>query len=262
MDKELRTTGLVVRETSLGEADKILTLICAGVGRIDVSAKGVRSLRSPHMAATQIFAYSSFILRRGKRYYYIAESELIEPFFGLRSDLDRLSLAAYVADVLCDVMPEELVDDDILRLGLNTYFAISEKKDTDLRKIKAAFEFKIADLAGFCPDLSCCRRCGITDGVGMNLDVMNGGLVCSDCKRAAALEESAEDTGTAVIQLPLTDHVLAVLRYITSVDEKRFLSFRIPEEELPGLAFVCERYLLDHLGHGFHSLDFYKSILV
>ena len=99
MDKELRTTGLVVRETSLGEADKILTLICAGVGRINVSAKGVRSLRSPHMAATQIFAYSSFILRRGKRYYYIAESELIEPFFGLRSDLDRLSLAAYVADV-------------------------------------------------------------------------------------------------------------------------------------------------------------------
>ena len=165
-------------------------------------------------------------------------------------------------EVIDPALPEELVDDDILRLGLNTYFVISEKKDMDLRKIKAAFEFKIADLAGFCPDLSCCRRCGITDGVGMNLDVMNGGLVCSDCKRAAALEESAEDTGTAVIQLPLTDHVLAVLRYITSVDEKRFLSFRIPEEELPGLAFVCERYLLDHLGHGFHSLDFYKSILV
>lgn len=262
MEKELRTTALVVRETALGEADKILTLICAGVGRIDVSAKGVRSLRSPHMAATQIFAYSRFLLKRGKRYYYIAESELIEPFFGLRSDLDRLSLAAYIADIMCDIMPEELVDDDILRLGLNAYFALSEKKDVDARKIKAAFEFKVADLAGFCPDLSACLRCGIDTHPKMYLDVMNGGLVCSDCKTAFTLEQSAEDTGTAVIQLPLSDEILAALRYIAEADEKRFLSFRIAGDALPRFAAVCERYLLDHLGHGFRSLDFYRSVVV
>ena len=106
MDNELKVKGLLLRDVRVGEADKILTLICEDVGRIVVSGKGVKSLRSPHMPATQIFTYSSFVLRKGRKYYYIVESELHEAFSGLRSDIDRLSLASYMADVLLDLCPE------------------------------------------------------------------------------------------------------------------------------------------------------------
>lgn len=262
MEKELKLRGLVLREVKIGEADKLLSLVCEGVGRIDVSGKGVRSLKSPHMAATQIFAYSSFVLRKGKKYYYIAESELIEPFFGLRSDLDRLSLASYIADVVLDLIPEGVADDDLLRLALNTFFALSEKKNIPFRQVKGAFEMKAADIAGFCPDLSFCMRCGTDSHREMYLDVMNGGIVCGDCRTPVILENAREDSGTAMIHLKLTPSVLAALRYIFAADEKRFLSFTLEKEELKLFSNVCERYLLDHLEHGFHSLDFYKSMLI
>ncbi len=262
MEKELKVKGLVLREVQIGEADKILTLVCDGVGRVDVSGKGVRSLRSPHMAATQIFAYSSFVLRKGKKFYYIAESELVEPFFGLRSDIDRLSLASYIADVALDLIPEGTSDDGLLRLTLNTFYALSEKKQIPFRQIKGAFEMKAADIAGFCPDLGCCLRCGTDYHKEMYLDVMNGGIVCGDCRTPLILENARIDDGTAMIHLKLTSAVLASLRYIITTDERRFLSFTLPDEELRIFGDVCERYLLDHLEHGFHSLDFYKSMLL
>lgn len=261
MERELKCRGIVLREVKTGEADKILTLMCEGVGRVDVSGKGVRSLKSPHMASTQIFAYSSFVLRQGKRYYYIAESELAEPFYGLRCELDRLSLGAYIADVVLDLLPEGVVDDVLLRLCLNTLYALSERKNVPVTQIKGAFEMQAAVLAGFCPDLSFCRRCGRESHREMYLDVMNGGLVCGDCRTPMALEEAAEDTGTAQIYLRLSDAVLAALRYVTLSDERRFLSFNIDKSELRAFGNVCERYLLDHLEHGFHSLEFYRQIL-
>lgn len=262
MDNELKVKALVLREVHIGEADKILTLVCEGVGRIDVSAKGVRSLRSPHMAATQIFAYSSFVLRKGKKFWYIAESELLEPFFGLRSDIDRLSLASYLADIVLDIIPEGTEDSDVLRLTLNAFYAMSERKSIPLRQIKSAFEFKAADLSGFCPDLASCHRCGISSHREMYLDVMNGGIVCGDCRTPVILENAKNDDGIAMIHLKLTDAVLSALRFIVTADERRFLAFSIADDELRLFSEVCERYLLDHLEHGFHSLDFYKSMIL
>ena len=262
MEKELKVKGLVLREVHIGEADKILTLVCEGIGRIDVSAKGVRSLKSPHMPSTQIFAYASYVLRQGRKYYYISESELLEPFFGLRGDIDRLSLASYLADIVLDLIPEGTEDTNLLRLTLNSFYALSERQNIPLRQIKSAFEFKAADIAGFCPDLGFCYRCGLAAHREMYLDVMNGGLVCGDCKTPVILENARVDDGTAMILLKLTEPVLNLLRYIISSDEKRFLGFTLSADELKLFSNVCEKYLLDHLEHGFHSLDFYKAILL
>lgn len=121
---------------------------------------------------------------------------------------------------------------------------------------------KAADLAGFCPDLGSCLRCGNDKHREMYLDVMNGGIVCGDCRTPLILENARTDGGTAMIHLRLTDSVLAAIRYISVSDERRFLSFTLSDGELKLFGEVCEKYLLDHLEHGFHSLDFYKSMLL
>ena len=62
MAERITVHGLCVRETEIGEADKIITLVTMEYGRLSVSGKGVKSLKSRHMAATQPFAYSLFTL--------------------------------------------------------------------------------------------------------------------------------------------------------------------------------------------------------
>ena len=71
MSDRITVHGLCVRETETGEADKIITLVTEEQGRMSVSAKGVKSLKSRNMAATQPFCYSLFTLKKYKKYYYI-----------------------------------------------------------------------------------------------------------------------------------------------------------------------------------------------
>ena len=47
--EQLAVHGLVVRETDVGEYDKILTLITREVGKITVTAKGAKSLKNRNM---------------------------------------------------------------------------------------------------------------------------------------------------------------------------------------------------------------------
>ncbi len=253
--------GLNVKETEVGEHDKIITLVTRELGKITVTAKGVKSLKSRHLVACQPFAYSTFILKKSKKFWYIEESELSECFFGLRGDLDRLSLAAYICDVLCDVSVENQPDGDMLRLTLNTLYAISEKKDVPLSKIKAAFELRCSAQCGFCPDLSSCDLCGCESFREVFLDVMNGRLLCLDCKPRAEKEEAILE-GTARLYFMISMDVLLAMRYIVSCPMEKFLSFNLDEEGMYLLSKACEGYLINHLEHNFSTLEFYKSILI
>ena len=257
--ERITVRGLNVREVDVGESDKIITLVTAEYGKMTVTGKGVRSLRSKNMVSCQPFAYATYVLRRSKKYFYVEETELIDCFFDLRADLDKLSLAAYVCDVCADCSVENQPDPELLQLTLNTLFAISNK-DIPLGKIKAAFEFRCAAVCGFCPDLTACDRCGKVTLGRMYLDVMNGRLLCGDCKPTAEREEMMEDNGTARLYYLLSDDVLAAMRYIVDSPAGKFLSFSIDEDGLYLLSMYSEGYLINHLEHGFGTLEFYKSI--
>ena len=54
--------GLVTREIRYKENDKILTIITADRGCLNVRAKGAMRMRSPLASACQLYAYADFTL--------------------------------------------------------------------------------------------------------------------------------------------------------------------------------------------------------
>lgn len=282
--EERKVNGLILRETSVGDYDKILNILTEN-GRITVSGKGIKSLKNANMPATQLFCYSAFVLRKRGGYYYIVESELIENFFRLRGDIDQLALAAYLCDVTYDVTMEENDEQQMLRLTLNTLYALAKNKHS-LSLIKAAFELKTAQIIGFMPDLSTCAKCLENDENMLEnqvkqyyLDVMNGHLLCEKCVSeirqkyyerdkdwhthnfSSPNSPDIDENGTRLIFLPVTETLLSAMRYIIGARLEKYLSFAIDTREIKDFSKMCESYLLHHLEHGFHSLDFYKSIV-
>ena len=259
--EQLDVKGLVLRVTDIGDYDRLLTVLTETEGRLLVTGKGVKSIKSPHMPTTQPFCYSHFILKKTHKYFYIADSEVIDCFFGLRYDLDRLALASYLCDVAGDFSVEGIADSDLLRLTLNTLYALSNK-ETPLWQIKAAYEFRVSADEGYKPDLVGCALCHRYTADKMYLDVMNGRLLCPECRyQAEKTADVEEDDGTAKIYLPLTPAVLEAMRYVLYAPLSRYLSFTLDESERPLFSASCEKYLLHHLEHGFESLSYYKSIL-
>ena len=90
----IKTKGIVVSVTTLGEHDKLLTVLSEELGAISVSAKGATSRHNNLKAMTRVFCYGEFVLYDKKSgYYTISEVSPITDFMGLAQDLDRLETA-------------------------------------------------------------------------------------------------------------------------------------------------------------------------
>ena len=260
--------GLVLRAQNYGENDRLITILTKD-GKQTVIAKGARSLKSKVKNLTEPFVYANFELnQRSSGIPWIRGGSLNHSFYELRNDIEKLFLATYICDVTSELSGENADCFAILRLTLNTLFAIM----SDMRpreQIKSAFELRAAALSGYMPDLHRCESCGVESADNIYFDVMNGALICSEClnKRAethcTVSRNAYDDVREASVLLPLNPASLAAVRYVLSSPAEKLFSFALSEgEDLKMFAKACEGYLLHHLGHGFDSLDLYYSILL
>ncbi|HHT53592.1 MAG TPA: DNA repair protein RecO [Clostridiales bacterium] len=258
------TEALVLRCMDTSDYDRILTLLTPEQGRISVIAKGVRSPRSRFASACQPYVYGSYEIYRKGDTNWLRGGSVIEFFSDIRADIEKLSLSAYISDVAAEVTGELVPAVDILRMTLNTLYAIA-KEIRPAADIKAVYEFRAAGYAGYMPDISHCALCR-SDNAGVTyLDVMNGRLVCPVCLNRQPAAEPQEDSDPVYersILMPLSAPALAGARYALSALPERMFSFRITDPAAcREFHRAAEAYLLNHLERGFDSLNFYKSLV-
>jgi len=267
------TTGVVLRATDVGDRDRMLTLLTAEHGKISVFARGVRKITSGSMSASQLFAYAKFTLRRGGQYCYLSESTIIETFLAISESIGGAALASYLCEVADELTYPGGESAEMLQLVLNTLWTIAAGTKP-LYLVKGAFEMRAAAISGYMPDLSSCASCETTDcGTHGMLDVMNGRLICTDCynamyreqldRAAAALPPDTpltDEYGQAVLFRRVNPNALRALRYVLYTHPKRQFSFTVEGEGMILFRDACETYLLHHIGHGYKTLSFYKSV--
>ncbi len=255
--------GLVVRVRGAGDHDRYLSVLTAEQGRITVLSKGSKSMKQGQMAVSQMYTYANFEFYRRSGIRILKGGAPIRSFYGLSADIDRLNLAAYLCDVACELTDEGEPAEEMLRLTLNSLYAISENLYPQAL-IKGAFEMRAAVLSGYAPDLGGCAFCGSQTG-DLYLDVMNGALLCAEClnkrgKSAHALAAYDEIREADVI-CPLSDASSAAIRYVASVPLSRLFSFELSDaDDLHAFSACAETYLLSHIGHGFETLNFYHTM--
>ena len=244
----IKTQGLVLRENAYKESSRMLTVLTSTEGKITVSARGAKRRGSKTAASSQLLAFSDMTLFHDRGRYVLTEARSIELFLGLREDLNLLSLGMYFAELLEAMSDEDMPNPELLSLGLNGLYALSEGKNLP-KLIKAAFELRLMCIAGFEPILDGCMICGKQDMKSPVLSLSGGGVRCAEC-----------GDGTDE-RLALTSGMLSAMRYITGSDAKKIYGFTVGQETADGLSKVCESYLLTQLGGHFSSLDFYHSLI-
>lgn len=243
----LTIQGLVLRVTNYNDTDALLTVLSRQLGKLTVKARGLRRKNSPLIAPCQLLAYGEFTLFEYRGMYTVNEAHAIELFQQLRNDLSKLSLGTYFAQVADVVSQEDVPDQELLSLVLNCLHGLS-KLNAPENLVKAAFELRCACIAGYMPDLSGCQHCGAPEPD--RFDISQGNLECSICR----------NLNSSGIRMPVKPGVLAAMRYISTCDPKRLLSFSAGDDTLCELAQISESYLSTQLERGFSALDFYKSL--
>lgn len=242
------TKGVVLRHTDTKEADRILTLLTAEHGKISVIARGVRRRSCKYAACAQMPVYSEWTLYRRGDWYYASEAVPLEQFSGLQTELSRLALASYFAELTEAVASEESAP-ALLSHFLNGLYALDKLKKSE-KLTRAAFEFRLLCLAGYEPLADGCAFCGCPDPEQPLLDVVQGVLRCRTC-----------GGGEAGRSLPLCEESLAALRHVLYGDPKRLYSFALTGAALARFAAAAEAFAAAQLERRFRTLDFYKSLL-
>ncbi len=175
-------TGLIIKEEHYGENAKLLSVLTAENGIMKMKAPGAKNLKSSTHSAVQLFTYSEFSVAKGKGgYLTITGATAKNNFFGLRNDVLNYALACYFSSAVSKVSVNDNSSSDILRLMLNCFFVLSEKKyPPDI--VKPFFEIKLASICGFAPDTSYCPSCS-SKADTFTFDFFTSGILCKKCAR-------------------------------------------------------------------------------
>lgn len=238
--------GLVLREVRYKEADRILTVLTESEGKITAKARGALRKSSRTGAATQQLTWSELTLFGNRGKWTVNEAVVLEGFSGLRNDIEKLALGSYFAECLEAFAVEDQPDPQLLQLGLNSLYALSNSL-CEPEKIKSAFELRLMCLAGFQPELAGCAVCGKAEPEDPVLSLSDGVLCCRTCARSGW-------DGTL-----LEEDTLAAMRYVVSAPAKRLFSFPIEGKALKNFSRAAERYVQAHAERSFPTLEYYKQ---
>ena len=255
--------GLILKESVSGDNDKLITLLTAKDGRMTLTAKGARSIRSKMAGVCRLFTYGNFEFYEKNDRRWVSAGSVNESFFGLCSDLETFTLASYLSEIGYEITGEGVEAEEILRMTLNSLYCLENKKKP-LWQVKATYELFAARVSGFCPDLSVCATCGKDSGNTFWLDVMNGAILCEECMKkrgiCAAIPEF-DELSTRNILLPLSMSTLEAMRYIMTAPVSRIFAYAVKDNDsAEELKRIAETYLLNHLERNFDTLDFYKKV--
>jgi len=255
----IKLNGLVLSEVIVGEADKLLTVLTSE-GKITVRAYGARSHRKGFLTTMRVLSYSTMqIAVKSNGMMRVKEADLIDGFMSLYTRLEGITLAQYAVSVTNELTAEDMPDDGMLSLTLNTLYALNNTIAPDDR-IKSAFELRAMSQCGYLPDLNVCGKCGCeldASRAPFVCDATDGHLLCSECSKGI---NPTPDEGSPKNICFASYAAYSAMRHIVSCDIKRLFAFRLSEEAQKELSEAAELYLITHLGHRPKALEFYDTI--
>lgn len=242
---EIKTKGIVLGRNFYGEKDAIITILTEDYGVLSASAKGIKSMKSKLASGCSLFSYSDFLLSESNGRYIVTSAVLLDGFYGLSANIERLSFATYAAEAAQISSPAPEDAKAIIPLLLNTFYLFANSQK-DLRLIKCVFELRLLCALGYAPELDGCVECGSTDEICF-FSVSSGGAVCRSCG------------GIFDTQI-ITPNTLTAMRYVKDSDDKKAFSFALSKSNIDEFENCTEKMMEDLLGKKPASLNYLKQI--
>ena len=227
--------GLTLKKSTLGEADLLVTIFTREQGKVRAVAKGARRSTSKLVGHLEPLTQSRFSMSRGKSLDYINQVQITESFAEIKGDLEALTKALYVAELVDGFGAEANPNPALFSLAVETLHAIQQQPESEwpLR----FFEIHLLAVSGLMPELYQCVECRQTLTPGEHrFSPSVGGTLCSVCQPEKAHVR------------PLSLRALKVLRLIHRGPMADVLSLKTDDslsEELKSLTGGTVSYWLE-----------------
>lgn len=152
MQEFLIVTGIVLKQTPVGEYDRIICLLTKERGKISAFVRGCRKPGNRLSGAANPFSFGKFKLYEGKNSYNVAEADIQNYFEELRTDYVGAYYGMYFAEIADYYTRENNDDREMMKLFYQSLRALCAKSlPNDL--VKCIYEIKSIVVNGEFPGL-------------------------------------------------------------------------------------------------------------
>ena len=243
------TEAIVVRQTPLGETDRVLTLFTPHLGKLGAVAKGVRRPGSRMGGHLELLNLVRVSLAQGRTLDVVTDANAVQTFLGLRGQLHSISRAMYAAELVDRFSIDRSPNLPVYRLLLEALTLL----DTGLEApvLLRHFELMILEHSGYRPELFRCVECRAELRPSSHtFSSALGGVLCPDCRTGA---------GDPLTRVSLEG--MKVLRYLQRSPELgKSARLRAPVGVAAELERLCRLYVRHILDRELKSAAFVNTV--
>ena len=238
-----KTEAIVLKRTNLGEADSIITLYTPDLGKIRAVAKGIRRTKSKLGGHLDLLNRSALLLAYGQNLHVITQSQTIESFIPLKSELRYISSAFYMAELVDQFTAEQVENYPIYKLLNTSLLWLCGARNSEL--VLRHFELQLLGHLGYQPELHECLGCRLPLEAARNLfSAVSGGVLCPKCG------------SNSLVAWPISVDALKVMRFLSDNDQTSASRLRMSDELSQELEQVLRSYIRYILEREVKSLKF------
>jgi DNA repair protein RecO (recombination protein O) len=189
--------AIVLRSYPLREADLLVTFFTRVEGKVRGVARSAKKSKRRFGGALEPLTYvrAFYDVRERQELVRLDSCEVLESPMASEVSYARAVALGHIAELLDELLPDRESNDAIFRLTLSVLHVLT---GPDVWMPITYFELWLTRLVGFLPELTECTVCGRSlNGSRAYFHALADGLMCSDDKRLASSEITAESRALA-----------------------------------------------------------------
>ena len=257
--RSYQTQGIILKQAKLGEFDKIVTIYTPEFGKLKAVAKGACRPKSKLGGNVEPLTHSLMLLAKGRNLDIVTQSQTINGFLALKSDLWRMACGLYILELIDSFTVEGGENHPLFDLLLDILNQLSEQ-DSNEAALRY-FELHLLHYLGYRPQLHRCVSCDLPLKPIINFfSPSKGGLLCPHCDFEENHRYEQIEAISLKPSLPLSVGALKVLRLWQGCDYATARRVRVKPELSLELERVLHEYVTYILQRELKSLTWLKEL--
>jgi DNA repair protein RecO (recombination protein O) len=269
--KQYKTTGIVLKGTTLKETDRLVTILTPDRGLIRVVAPGAKKYKSSLRGRTELFVINELLIVKGRNLDKIIQAETLYTYPSLSQDIGRLATAQYLGELALHIAVDEQPQEELYELlkeHLRRIETLQPQQNVYPYIVQGIFH--LLAIAGIAPQVQACclsKKILSSDDLteewrgGFSLD--NGGVIFSEKQPS---EGSNELHG--VVEYKINALELAILQHLgefTLPNPQNFVSSRLKnflsiDSAWIRIEQILRQYIKHHLGKSIRSANLVDNL--
>ena len=211
----IKTEAIILKTMKYRDTSKIVTFYTKEYGKLKGIAKGARTAKNKFGSALEPMTLSMLVIykKEHRDLHLISQCDAIDSFNKLTEDLDRMTTALSVIELINQVTHDEERNPVLFALLSETLNELNSSSK-NYSSYSYAFRLRLASLFGYAPNFEVCGECGNPLVIGNGekhyaFQVARGAVFCNHCCMPS---DSSMSIGQDIAFISISAQELQILR--------------------------------------------------